>query len=139
MISGEFLLSRNHGSDDMYSKKLMEFFRKPKHIGKINDANGVGKVGNPICGDVMKLYIKIKNDRITDIKFETFGCVAAIGTSEAVARMVNGKDLKKAEKITNQDVAKFVGNLPPIKMHCSVLAVDALKAAIKDYYKRQLK
>jgi nitrogen fixation NifU-like protein len=117
----------------MYSKKLMGFFRKPKYIGTIKNADGIGKIGNPVCGDVMKLYIKIKNDKISGIKFETFGCVAAIGTSEAVARLVRGKNLKYAEKITNQDVAKFVGGLPPIKMHCSVLAVDALKAAIADY------
>lgn len=117
----------------MYTEKLMEHFRNPRNMGKIENADGVGKVGNPICGDVMYLYIKVKDNRIDDIKFETFGCAAAIGTSSMITELAKGKTLDEAMKITNQNVASELGGLPPIKMHCSVLAADALKAAIKDY------
>ncbi|NYZ77130.1 Fe-S cluster assembly scaffold protein NifU [Candidatus Micrarchaeota archaeon] len=123
----------------MYTEKLMEHFRNPRNMGKIEDADGVGKVGNPVCGDVMYLYIKVKNNRIEDIKFETFGCAAAIGTSSMITELAKGKTIDEALKITNQNVAGELGGLPPIKMHCSVLAADALKAAIKDYLGKKKK
>lgn len=119
-----------------YSKKILKLFRNPKNIGKIKNPDGVGKVGNPVCGDVMHIYIKVKDNKIADIKFKTFGCIAAISTSSMLTELAKGKTLEQAEKITNQDVAKKLGGLPPIKMHCSVLAQQALKAAIEDYRKR---
>lgn len=121
----------------MYSDKLMEHFRNPKNMGKMKNPDGVGKVGNPVCGDVMYLYIRVKNDRIADIKWETFGCAAAIGTSSIITELAKGKTLGEALKITKQDVADELGGLPPIKMHCSVLSTDALKGAIKDYRSKQ--
>jgi nitrogen fixation protein NifU and related proteins len=127
----------NRGVISMYSKKMMEFFRNPHNMGKIEKADGTGKVGNPVCGDVMYLYIKVKNDKISDIKFETFGCASAIATSSAVTDLAKGRTLDDALKITKEDVAKFVDGLPPIKMHCSLLAIDALKAAIVDYRKKK--
>jgi nitrogen fixation NifU-like protein len=117
----------------MYSDELMDHFRNPKNMGKMENPDGVGKVGNPVCGDVMYLYIKVKNNRIADIKWETFGCAAAIGTSSIITELAKGKTLEEAEKITKQDVADALGGLPPIKMHCSVLSTDALKEAIADY------
>ena len=124
-------------SDWMYSDKLIEEFRNPKNMGKMENPDGVGKVGNPTCGDVMYLYIKVNDDRIVDIKFETFGCAAAIGTSSIITEMAKGLTLDEASKITKQDVADEVDGLPPIKMHCSVLAADALKLAIEDYRKKK--
>lgn len=121
-----------------YSKKLMQHFRKPHNMGQIKNADGVGEVGNPRCGDIMKLYIKVKDDKINNIKFETLGCPAAIGTSSMITDLVKGKTIKAALKVTNQDVAKALGGLPPIKMHCSNLAADALKKAIKDYYTKNI-
>lgn len=121
----------------MYTEKLIEHFRNPRNMGKMENPDGVGKVGNPTCGDVMYLYIKVKDEKIEDIKFETFGCAAAIGTSSVVTEMAKGKTLDEALKITKQDVANEVGGLPPIKMHCSVLAADALRAAINDYRAKQ--
>ncbi len=121
----------------MYSDKLIEEFRNPKNMGKMENPDGVGKVGNPTCGDVMYLYIKVNDDRIVDIKFETFGCAAAIGTSSIITEMAKGLTLDEASKITKQDVADEVDGLPPIKMHCSVLAADALKLAIEDYRKKK--
>lgn len=123
----------------MYSKKMMEFFRNPHNMGKIENADGTGKVGNPVCGDVMYLYIKVKDNKISDIKFETFGCASAIATSSAVTDLAKGRTLDDALKITKEDVAKSVDGLPPIKMHCSLLAIDALKAAIEDYRKKKKK
>jgi len=117
----------------MYSEKLMEHFRNPKNMGRIENADGVGTVGNPVCGDVMKLYIKVKDNRIVDIKFETFGCAAAIGTSSMITELAKGKTLEEAVKIENNEIVEELDGLPPVKMHCSVLAADALKAAIKDY------
>ena len=117
----------------MYSEKVMEHFANPRNVGEIPDADGVGKVGNPQCGDVMWLYIKVKDDIITDIKFKTFGCGAAIATSSMITELARGKTLEEAKKITRQDVASELGGLPPVKMHCSNLAADALKEAIKDY------
>ncbi len=123
----------------MYTEKLMEHFRNPRNMGRMENADGIGKVGNPVCGDVMYIYIKVKENRIEDIKFETFGCAAAIGTSSMITELAKGKTLEEAMKITNNDVAKELGGLPPIKMHCSVLAADALKAAINNYLEKNRK
>ena len=121
----------------MYSEKVMEHFRNPRNMGEIQDADGVGTVGNPVCGDMMTIYIKVKNNRIEDIKFKTFGCGAAIATSSMITELAKGKTLEEALKITRKDVADALEGLPPVKMHCSNLAADALKAAIEDYYKKQ--
>ena len=123
----------------MYSKKVMELFMKPHNMGKMKNPDGIGKVGNPICGDVMYVYIKVKKNIIVDAKFETFGCVAAIATSSMVTDLAKGKTLDEAMKIARSDVAEEVGGLPPIKMHCSNLAADALHEAIKDYKKKAKK
>ncbi len=121
---------------DSYSKKVLEHVKNPKNMGEIKDADGVATVGNPVCGDIMKLYIKVKDDKISDIKFQTLGCGAAIATSSMITTMVKGKTLAEAEKITKQEVADALGGLPPVKLHCSVLAADALKKAIEDYRKK---
>jgi nitrogen fixation NifU-like protein len=117
----------------MYSDKVMDHFANPRNVGEIKDADGVGKVGNPQCGDVMWLYIKVKDDIITDIKFKTFGCGAAIATSSMITELARGKTIEEAKKISRQDVADSLDGLPPVKMHCSNLASDALREAIKDY------
>lgn len=117
----------------MYTEKVMELFMNPKNVGRIENADGIGEVGNPICGDVMKIYLKIKDDRIVDVKFETFGCAAAIATSSMVTEMVKDKTLDEALKVTNKDVAEALGGLPPQKLHCSLLAEEGIKAAIEDY------
>jgi nitrogen fixation NifU-like protein len=119
----------------MYTKKVIEHFTNPHNYGKIKSADGVGKVGNPVCGDVMKVYIKVdkKKDTIKNIKFETLGCAAAIATSSMITDLAKGKTLEEAMKITNKDVAKSLEGLPPMKMHCSNLAADALRNAIEDY------
>jgi len=117
----------------MYSEKVVELFMNPKNVGRIEDADGVGTVGNPVCGDVMKIYLKIENGRIVDVKFETFGCAAAIATSSMVTEMVKGKTLEEALKVSNKDVAQALGGLPPHKLHCSLLAEEGIKAAIEDY------
>ncbi len=117
----------------MYSEKVMEHFRNPKNMGEIKDADGVGTVGNPVCGDIMTVYIKVKDEKIEDIKFKTFGCAAAIATSSMITELAKGKTLDEAIKITRDDVADELGGLPPIKMHCSNLAADALSEAIKNY------
>ncbi|RLF41687.1 MAG: Fe-S cluster assembly scaffold protein NifU, partial [Thermoplasmata archaeon] len=121
------------------SKKVMEHFLNPRNMGKIDDPDGVGVAGNPVCGDTMTIYIKVKNNRIVDIKFQTFGCAAAIATSSMITELAKGKTIEEAEKITRDDVADALEGLPPIKMHCSNLAADALKAAIEDYKKRRKK
>ena len=121
----------------MYSEKVMEHFANPHNVGEIPDADGIGKVGNPQCGDVMWLYIKVKDGVITDIKFKTFGCGAAIATSSMITELARGKTLEEAKKISRQDVASELGGLPPVKMHCSNLAADALHEAIKDYEAKQ--
>lgn len=121
----------------MYSEKVMNHFKNPHNMGNIKDPDGVGEVGNPICGDIMKLYIKVNDNIITDIKFETLGCGAAIATSSMITDMAKGETLEEAVKITRQDVADELGGLPPIKMHCSNLAADALKKAIEDYKNKQ--
>ena len=124
----------------LYTKKVMETFKNPHNYGKIKNASGIGKVGNPVCGDVMWLYIKVdKNDKIKDIKFETFGCVAAISTSSIITDLVKGKTIKEALKITKDNIIESLGGLPKIKYHCSILAVDALKEAIKNYNAKKQK
>lgn len=119
-----------------YSEKVMEHFRNPRNVGEIPDANGIGNVGNPVCGDIMRLYIRVEDDRIVDAKFKTFGCGAAIATSSMVTELVKGKSIDEALKISNRAVAEALGGLPPIKMHCSVLAEEALKSAIDDYLEK---
>jgi len=121
----------------MYSELVMEHFTNPRNVGVIEDADGVGKEGNPVCGDLMEIFIKVKDNRIDDIKFRTFGCGAAIATSSMVTEMVKGKTLDEALEVSNKAVAKALGGLPPIKMHCSNLAADALHKAIEDYRARQ--
>jgi nitrogen fixation NifU-like protein len=118
----------------MYSQKVMDHFMNPRNVGKIDLADGIGEVGNPVCGDIMHIEIKVNdNDIIEDIKFNTFGCAAAIATSSMVTEMVKGKSLIEAERITNRAVAEALDGLPEVKMHCSNLAADALHEAIKDY------
>ena len=117
----------------MYNKTVMDHFRNPRNVGVIEDANGVGEVGNPLCGDMMTIYLKILDDHIEDIKFQTFGCAAAIATSSMMTTLAKGKSLNEAKKITNKDVSLALGQLPPIKEHCSNLAADALHKAINDY------
>jgi len=121
----------------MYSDKVMELFKKPHNLGKMKNPDGVGKVGNQVCGDVMYIYIKVKGNIIKDIKFETFGCAAAIATSSMITDLAKGKTLEEALEITRENVAKEVGGLPTIKLHCSNLAADALHEAIKDYLRRR--
>jgi nitrogen fixation NifU-like protein len=119
----------------MYSKKTIEIFRKPKFAGEVCKADASGTVGNPACGDEMHISIKVKGDKIQDIKFRTFGCIAAIASSETVCKLAKGKTLDEALKITKDDVANALGGLPPIKMHCSMLGIEALKKAIDEYRK----
>jgi len=120
----------------VYSEKVLEHFRNPRNVGEIPDADGIGTVGNPVCGDMMTIYIKVKDNRIKDIKFKTFGCGAAVATSSMITELAKGKTLKEAEKITREDVADSLDGLPPVKMHCSNLAADALREAIEDYRKK---
>lgn len=120
----------------MYSEKVMEHFSNPRNMGEIKNPDGVGTVGNPICGDVMQLSIKVKENKIVDAKFKTFGCGAAIATSSMVTEIVKGKTIEEALKISNKTVAEALDGLPPVKMHCSVLAEDALKKAIDDYFEK---
>ena len=116
-----------------YSEKVMEHFKNPRNVGEIKNPDGVGHVGNPVCGDIMEMYIKVENNIIVDAKFKTFGCGAAIATSSMVTELVEGKTIDEALKISNQAVVEALGGLPHIKMHCSVLAEEALKSAINDY------
>lgn len=120
-----------------YSEKVMDHFNNPRNMGEIKNPDGVGKVGNPVCGDIMNLYIKVKDGRIIDAKFKTFGCGAAIATSSMVTEMVKGKTIEEALEISNRAVAEALDGLPPVKMHCSVLAEDALKSAVEDYSKKK--
>jgi nitrogen fixation protein NifU and related proteins len=122
-----------------YSEKVMDHFMNPRNVGEIKDADGIGEVGNPRCGDIMKMYIKVKDNKISDVKFLTFGCGAAVATSSMVTELVKGKTLDEAIKITNKEVAQSLDGLPPIKMHCSNLAEEAIKAAVEDYKKKQSK
>jgi len=121
----------------MYSDKVIEHFMHPRNVGKIEDADGVGKVGNPVCGDVMWIYIKVKDGKIVDCRFETFGCAAAIASSSVTTEMIKGKTIEEALKITNKAVAEALGGRPPQKMHCSLLAEQGIKAAIEDYMRRR--
>ena len=122
----------------MYTEQVMEHFTHPRNVGEIENADGVGTVGNAKCGDIMRIFIKVENDRIVDVKFKTFGCGAAIATSSKATELVMGRTIDEALAITNQQVAESLGGLPPVKMHCSLLAEEALKAAIEDYRKRKL-
>jgi nitrogen fixation NifU-like protein len=117
----------------LYSEKVMEHFKNPRNVGEIENPDGTGHVGNPVCGDIMELYIRVNDGVITDAKFKTFGCGAAIATSSMVTEMVKGKTIEEALAISNHAVAEALDGLPPIKMHCSVLAEEALKSAIDDY------
>ena len=121
----------------MYSEKVMQHFKNPQNMGEIPDADGVGSVGNPTCGDLMTMYIKVKDDRIEDVKFKTYGCGAAIATSSMTTELAKGKTIDEAMKISRASVADSLGGLPPVKMHCSNLAADALHAAIEDYKQKQ--
>lgn len=120
----------------LYSEKVMDHFRNPRNVGVIEDADGVGEVGNPVCGDIMKIYLKIKDDAIADVKFETFGCGSAIASSSMATELIKGKPLSDALALTNQAVAQALDGLPAHKLHCSVLAEEAIKKAIRDYYDR---
>ncbi len=117
-----------------YSDLVMEHFMNPRNVGTIENADGVGREGNPVCGDLMEIYIKVTNGHISDVKFRTFGCGAAIATSSIATEMIKNKPLSEVETLTNETIAEALGGLPPVKMHCSVLAIDALKRAIEDYY-----
>ena len=117
----------------MYSKTVMDHFRNPRNVGVIDDAEGMGEVGNPLCGDMMTIYLKIKDEKIEDIKFQTFGCGAAIAVSSILTEIVKGKSIEEAKKVTNKDVAEALEGLPKNKLHCSNLGADALHVAIKDY------
>ncbi len=120
-----------------YSEKVMDHFANPRNVGEMLDADGIGEVGNPKCGDIMKMYIKVNDGIITDVKFKTFGCGAAIATSSMATEMVKGKSIEDALKLTNKAVMEALDGLPPVKVHCSVLAEQAIKAALSDYYTRQ--
>jgi len=122
-----------------YSEKVMEHFRNPRNVGEIENPDGIGTVGNPVCGDLMTFYIKVENGRLADIKFKTFGCGAAISVSSMISEMAKGKTLEEAMKITNKMVAEELGGLPPNKLHCSNLGADALHKAILDYQKKLAK
>ena len=119
----------------MYSEKVMDHFENPRNVGEIPDANGVGTVGNAKCGDIMRMYLKVENGIIEYVKFKTFGCGAAIATSSMATEMVKGKSLKEALQLTNKAVAEALDGLPPVKMHCSLLAEEAIHAAVEDYLK----
>lgn len=125
--------------EGQYSEKVMDHFRNPRNVGDMPDADGIGHVGNPVCGDIMELYIKVRDDIIVDAKFKTFGCGAAIATSSMVTELVKGKTVDEALKISNRAVAEALGGLPKIKMHCSLLAEQALKSALEDYFKKHPK
>ena len=121
----------------MYSDKVMDHFTNPRNVGEVEDPSGTGNVGNPACGDIMKLTIKVEDDVISDIKFKTFGCGAAIATSSMITELVKGKTLEEVESVTDKTVAEALDGLPPVKMHCSNLAADALQAAIEDYKSKE--
>jgi len=121
----------------LYSDKVLDHFENPRNVGEIPDANGVGLVGNAKCGDIMQMFLKIENDIIVDVKFKTFGCGAAVATSSMATELVKGKSIKEALQLTNKAVMEALDGLPPVKVHCSVLAEQAIRAAISDYYKRQ--
>ena len=119
----------------LYSEKVMDHFRNPRNVGVLEDANGIGEVGNAKCGDIMKMYLKIEDDIVQDVKFETFGCGSAIASSSMATELIKGKPLSEVRKLTNQAVAEALDGLPPVKMHCSLLAEEAIHAAVEDYLK----
>lgn len=121
----------------LYSETVMDHFRNPRNIGSLEDANGIGEVGNAVCGDIMKIYLKIENDTIEDVAFETFGCGSAIASSSMATELIKGKPLSEALELTNQAVTEALDGLPAHKLHCSVLAEEAIQAAIQDYYNNQ--
>ena len=121
----------------LYSEKVMDHFRNPRNVGVLEDANGVGEVGNAKCGDIMKMYLKIEDDIVKDVKFETFGCGSAIASSSMATELIKGKPVEEARQLTNKAVAEALDGLPDYKMHCSVLAQEAIEAALKDYESRQ--
>lgn len=121
----------------LYSKKVMDHFEHPRNVGELKDANGVGEVGNPVCGDIMKMYLKVEDDIIKDVTFKTFGCGSAIASSSMATELIKGKSVKEALALTNKAVADALEGLPARKIHCSVLAEDAIKSALLDYYKRE--
>ncbi|MCL4405941.1 MAG: Fe-S cluster assembly scaffold protein NifU [Patescibacteria group bacterium] len=127
---------KKEGAGELYSPKVMDYFMNPRNVGEIKNPEGVGVVGNPVCGDIMKMYLKIKNDKVIDAKFQTFGCGAAIATSSMATELIKGKSVEDALKISNRAVTESLEGLPPIKVHCSVLAEEAIKAAIEDYRKK---
>ncbi len=120
-----------------YSEKVMDHFANPRNMGEIENADGIGEVGNPKCGDIMKMYLKIEDGRIKDVKFKTFGCGAAVATSSMATELIKGKSIDEALKITNRAVMEALDGLPPVKIHCSVLAEQAIKAALADYYTKK--
>lgn len=120
-----------------YSEKVVDHYTNPRNVGKIEDASGVGEVGNPVCGDIMKMYLKIENDVIVDVKFKTFGCGAAIATSSISTEMIKGKTVEEALKLKNSDVVEALDGLPPVKIHCSLLAEEAIHEAVADYFRKQ--
>ena len=121
----------------MYSEKVIDHFQNPRNVGEIKDADGIGQVGNPVCGDIMKIYLKIEKDVIVDVKFKTFGCGAAIATSSMATELIKGKHIDEALELSNKAVVEALDGLPPVKLHCSVLAEEAVKKAIIDYLKKQ--
>ncbi len=121
----------------LYSEKVMEHFRNPRNVGVIEDANGIGEVGNAKCGDIMKMYLKIEDDIVKDVKFETFGCGSAIASSSMATELIKGKPVSEVKQLTNKAVAEALDGLPDYKMHCSVLAEEAIQSALEDYYKRK--
>ncbi len=120
-----------------YSEKVMDHFANPRNVGEIEDADGIGEVGNPKCGDIMKMYLKIENGIIRDVKFKTFGCGAAVATSSMATELIKGKSIEDALKVTNRAVMEALDGLPPVKVHCSVLAEQAIKSALADYYRKK--
>ena len=120
-----------------YSEKVIEHYTNPRNVGKIENASGIGEVGNPVCGDIMKMFIKVENNIIVDVKFKTFGCGAAISTSSISTEMIKGKTIEEALKLKNTDVVNSLGGLPKVKIHCSVLAEEAIHQAIADYYRKE--
>ena len=121
----------------LYSEKVMDHFRNPRNVGVLEDANGIGEVGNAKCGDIMKMYLKIEDDIVKDVKFETFGCGSAIASSSMATELIKGKPVEEARQLTNKAVAEALDGLPDYKMHCSVLAQEAIESALKDYESRQ--
>jgi len=121
----------------MYTDKVVDHYSNPRNVGEIDNADGIGEVGNPVCGDIMKIYLKIENDVIVDVKFKTFGCGAAIATSSVSTEMIKGRTVEEALKLTNKEVVQALDGLPAIKLHCSILAEEAIREAIADYYRKK--